>query len=180
MVLLKRHIFSLTYIKFVGIVGHNTLLHPRYEVAHETNPEDFSDRKADIVRCGTIAVVLPYASPAVVQAPWQAAPTPFTSTASASATASTTPYISCSHTPARRSRISRSRQARPRAPTNNTRVHPVPAHPADGAHIIEPSEIDSKMPRRTQSRAEHPPRIRSKHRYLQRSAQRRSLRPLRR
>ena len=96
-------------------------------------PKTFSDRRS-IVRCGTVAVVLPLFLAACGGANTAASSTSSPSTASASATASTTPYISCS-----------SYSAKPVPRTDEQ----YPAYIqyrnilADGAHIIEPSELDS-------------------------------------
>lgn len=58
-------------------------------------PKTFSNRRS-IVRCGTVTVILPLFLAACGGANTAASSTSSPSTASALATASTTPYISCS------------------------------------------------------------------------------------
>lgn len=104
-------------------------------------PKTFSDRSS-IVRCGTIAVVLPLFLAACGGANTAASSTSSPSTASASATA-TTPTVSCSSYSAEA--IASAEAAKPVPRTDEQ----YPAYIqyrnilADGAHIIEPSEIDS-------------------------------------
>ena len=106
-------------------------------------PKTFSDRRS-IVRCGTIAVVLPLFLAACGGANTAASNTSSPSTASASATASTTPPVSCSSYSAEDLASAEAAKPVPRTDEQYPAYIQYRHILADGAHIIEPSEIDSK------------------------------------
>ena len=105
-------------------------------------PKTFSDRRS-IVRCGTIAVVLPLFLAACGGANTAASNTSSPSTASASATA-TTPTVSCSSYSAEALASAEAAKPVPRTDEQYPAYIQYRNILADGAHIIEPSEIDSK------------------------------------
>lgn len=105
-------------------------------------PKTFSDRSS-IVRCGTIAVVLPLFLAACGGANTAASSTSSPSTASASATA-TTPTVSCSSYSAEAIASAEATKPVPRTDEQYPAYIQYRNILADGAHIIEPSELDSK------------------------------------
>ena len=108
----------------------------------DLTPKTFSDRSS-IVRCGTIAVVLPLFLAACGGANTAASSTSSPSTASASATA-TTPTVSCSSYSAQAVASAEAAKPVPRTDEQYPAYIQYRNILADGAHIIEPSEIDSK------------------------------------
>lgn len=106
-------------------------------------PKTFSDHRS-IVRCGTIAVVLPLLLAACGGANTAASSTSSPSTASASATASTTPPVSCSSYSAEDLASAEAAKPVPRTDEQYPAYIQYRNILADGAHMIEPSEIESK------------------------------------
>ena len=106
-------------------------------------PKTFSDR-CSIVRCGTVAVVLPLFLAACGSANTAASSTSSPSMASTSATASTTPTVSCSSYSAEATASAEATKPVPRTDEQYPAYIQYRNILADGAHIIEPSEIDSK------------------------------------
>lgn len=106
-------------------------------------PKTFSDRSS-IVRCGTVAVVLPLFLAACGSANTAASSTSSPSMASTSATASTTPTVSCSSYSAEATASAEATKPVPRTDEQYPAYIQYRNILADGAHIIEPSEIDSK------------------------------------
>ena len=97
-----------------------------------------------VLRYGTVAVILPLLLAACGGANTAASSTSSPSTASASATASTTPYISCSSYSAEDLASAEAAKPAPRTDEQYPAYIQYRHILADGAHIIEPSEIDSK------------------------------------
>ena len=97
-----------------------------------------------VLRYGTIAVILPLLLAACGGANTAASSTSSPSTASASATASTTPYISGSSYSAEDLASAEAAKPAPRTDEQYPACIQYRHILADGAHIIEPSEIDSK------------------------------------
>ena len=97
-----------------------------------------------VLRYGTVAVILPLLLAACGGANTAASSTSSPSTASASATASTTPYISCSSYSAEDLASAEAAKPAPRTDEQYPACIQYRHILADGAHIIEPSEIDSK------------------------------------
>ena len=118
------------------------------------------NHRYNALRYGAALLTLPLFLAACGGANTAASSTSSPSTASASATASTTPYISCSSYSAEDLASAEAAKPAPRTDEQYPAYIQYRHILADGAHIIEPSEIDSKC--------------------LQRSPQRRSHRPLRR
>ena len=97
-----------------------------------------------VLRYCTVAVILPLLLAACGGANTAASSTSSPSTASASATASTTPYISCSSYSAEDLASAEAAKPAPRTDEQYPAYIQYRHILADGAHIIEPSEIDSK------------------------------------
>lgn len=93
---------------------------------------------------GAVAVILPLLLAACGGANTAASSTSSPSTASATATASTTPYISCSSYSAEALASAEAAKPVPRTDEQYPAYIQYRNILADGAHMIEPSEIDSK------------------------------------
>ena len=96
------------------------------------------------LRYGTVAVILPLLLAACGGANTAASSTSSPSTASASATASTTPAVSCSSYSAEAVASAEAAKPVPRTDEQYPAYIQYRNILADGAHIIEPSELDSK------------------------------------